>query len=70
MSPAAKTLPVSRAATAQLVLGCTACPHLWLVTESNWTGLESTGCPRCGGWSWLAQLDHGVVPAPRMGEQA
>lgn len=38
-----------------LALVCTACQ---LVYEPDLAAFESgmTGCPRCGGWTWIAQL--------------
>jgi rubredoxin len=37
-------------------LACTACQ---LVYEPDLTSFSTgnTGCPRCGGWTWIAQLD-------------
>ena len=46
----------SRAAEEQEVwLACTACQ---LVYQPDRSAFESgaTGCPRCGGWTWIAQL--------------
>jgi len=39
----------------RVVLACTACE---LVYEPELADFESgnTGCPRCGGWTWFAQL--------------
>jgi hypothetical protein len=41
-------------------LACTACE---LVYEPDLASLTTgnTGCPRCGGWTWIAQL--GTTPA-------
>ena len=38
-----------------VVLACTACQ---LVYQPDLSAFESgrTGCPRCGGWTWIAQL--------------
>jgi len=38
-----------------LKLACTACQ---LVYQPDLAAFESgkTGCPRCGGWTWIAQL--------------
>lgn len=48
MSPASRPLPVVK-------LACTSCQ---LVYEPELADFESgnTGCPRCGGWTWIAQL--------------
>jgi hypothetical protein len=37
-------------------LACTACQ---LVYEPDLASFNTgnTGCPRCGGWTWIAQLD-------------
>jgi ribosomal protein S27AE len=37
-------------------LARTACQHVY---QPDLTDFESgnTGCPRCGGWTWIAQLD-------------
>jgi hypothetical protein len=39
-----------------LTLACTACQ---LVYEPDLAafGTGTTGCPRCSGWTWIAQLD-------------
>jgi hypothetical protein len=39
-------------------LACTACQ---LVYEPDLVdfGTGNTGCPRCGGWTWIAQLANG-----------
>jgi hypothetical protein len=41
-----------------LRLACTACQ---LVYQPDLSAFESgaTGCPRCGGWTWIAQLGAG-----------
>lgn len=48
MSPAPRPLPVVK-------LACTSCQ---LVYEPELADFESgnTGCPRCDGWTWIAQL--------------
>lgn len=48
MNPAPAPLPVVK-------LACTGCQ---LVYEPELADFESgnTGCPRCGGWTWIAQL--------------
>lgn len=61
------TPPTGAAALAELLLVCSACGHLWSVTAGEWDGLGATGCPRCGGWTWLAQLSYDAIPAQRGG---
>jgi hypothetical protein len=41
-----------------VVLACTACPWVY---QPDRAAFESgmTGCPRCGGWTWIAQLGTG-----------
>lgn len=46
------------------VLGCTGCQHLFIPTAVAWSDLASTGCPRCGGWTWLASLSDPAMPDP------
>jgi hypothetical protein len=43
-------------------LACTACQ---LVYEPDLAGFGTgnTGCPRCGGWTWIAQLGSGEQSA-------
>ena len=45
----------SPARVAVVVLACTACQ---LVYEPNLAAFDTgnTGCPRCGGWTWIAYL--------------
>jgi hypothetical protein len=39
-------------------LACTACQLVYEPDPADFdTG--NTGCPRCGGWSWIAQLGNG-----------
>ena len=48
-----------------ITLACSSCQ---LVYTPDPTAFDNgnTGCPQCGGWTWIAQL----VPAPRdSGEQ-
>jgi hypothetical protein len=49
-------------------LACTACQ---LVYEPDLAAFDigNTGCPRCGGWTWIAQMgaspcDHAPLTAP------
>ncbi|MCA1696286.1 MAG: hypothetical protein LC749_17075 [Actinobacteria bacterium] len=37
-------------------LACTACQHVYESDLADF-GSGNTGCPRCGGWTWIAQLD-------------
>jgi hypothetical protein len=46
-----------------LVLVCTACELVYQPHPTAFT-TGSTGCPRCGGWTWIAQLDPTGCPAP------
>jgi hypothetical protein len=41
-----------------VVLACTACRWVY---QPDRAAFESgmTGCPRCGGWTWIAQLGTG-----------
>jgi hypothetical protein len=36
-------------------LACTACQLVYQPDPAAF-GTGSTGCPRCGGWTWIAQL--------------
>jgi hypothetical protein len=36
-------------------LACTACQLVWEPDLAAF-GTGNTGCPRCGGWTWIAQL--------------
>jgi hypothetical protein len=38
---------------APVVVCCTECRHVY--QPSVRAALESTGCERCGGWTWIAQ---------------
>jgi hypothetical protein len=51
-----------------VTLACTACQ---LVYEPDLAafGTGKTGCPRCGGWTWIAQLGTAERPAPGAGLQ-
>ncbi|MDQ3827686.1 MAG: hypothetical protein M3319_08540 [Actinomycetota bacterium] len=42
-----------------VVLVCTACQHTWepdLVDPTDRSEATSTGCPLCGGWTWIGQI--------------
>lgn len=43
------------AETARVVLACTTCEHVYEPDLDTWDGGE-TGCPRCGGWTFIAEL--------------
>ena len=46
----------SDAKVASVVLVCTACQHTWepdLLDPNDRVALASTGCPLCGGWTWI-----------------
>jgi hypothetical protein len=36
-------------------LACTACQLVWEPDVADF-GTGNTGCPRCNGWTWIAQL--------------
>jgi rubredoxin len=36
-------------------LACTACQFIYEPDPAAF-GTGNTGCPRCGGWTWVAQL--------------
>jgi hypothetical protein len=48
-----------------VVLVCTPCQHTWepdLLDPADRSEAASTGCPLCGGWTWIGQIaepDHG-----------
>ena len=50
-----------------VVLVCTACQHIWepdLLDPADRVEAASTGCPLCGGWTWIGQIaepSHGRV---------
>jgi hypothetical protein len=39
-------------------LACTACQLVWEPELADF-GTGRTGCPRCNGWTWIAQLGTG-----------
>jgi hypothetical protein len=44
--------------------------HRTRSAAEQWTDLTATGCPRCGGWTWLASTDvHDLIPTPRTAEE-
>ncbi len=38
-----------------VVLACTTCQHVYTPDPADFAG-GRTGCPLCGGWTWIAQL--------------
>ena len=50
-------------------LACTSCQ---LVYQPDPSAFESgaTGCPRCGGWTWIAQLGSPDPTTPEKGHAA
>ncbi|PZS37495.1 MAG: hypothetical protein DLM62_18945 [Pseudonocardiales bacterium] len=45
-----------------IVLACTACQLVYTPDPAAF-GTGNTGCPRCGGWTWIAELaPHGGRP--------
>lgn len=49
-------------------LACTACQHVYEPDLANFRSGD-TGCPRCGGWTWIAQLGT-AEPAVTSNDQA
>jgi len=39
----------------RVVLGCTGCEHVYEPDLDAWVRAD-TGCPRCGGWTFIAEL--------------
>lgn len=43
-----------------VLLVCTECDHAWEVSSGEVVGESaaagSTGCPLCGGWTWVGEL--------------
>lgn len=56
---------MSRDQDTGVVLACDTCQHTWEPDPDDFdTG--QTGCPRCGGWTWLAELaEPATVADPR-----
>lgn len=52
---------MSLAGYQRVVLACTSCQHTF--EPALGAELAQTGCERCGGWTWIAQLDP-PGPAP------
>ena len=49
----------SPAAVAVVLLACTSCQLVYQPDAADF-GTGTTGCPRCSGWTWIAQL--GTAP--------
>lgn len=48
-----------------VVLACDTCQHVWEPTLQDF-GTGNTGCPLCGGWTWIVELaEPDPIPAPR-----
>jgi hypothetical protein len=45
-----------------LALACTTCELLYEPDPTAF-GTGTTGCPRCGGWTWIAQLGSAACPS-------
>ena len=46
--------------TPVVTLACSSCQHVYPLEPAAF-GTGNTGCPRCGGWTWIVRLDHGDV---------
>ena len=38
------------------LLVCCGCEHAWEPDLTEPGELSGTGCPRCGGWTWLGEI--------------
>lgn len=54
---------VNASEPAQVVVCCTECRHLF--QPSLEAALRSSGCERCGGWTWIAQSGPIDLPEQR-----
>lgn len=48
-----------QSAVARVVLICSSCELAWepdLLAVDEQAAAMSSGCPRCGGWTWLGEL--------------
>ena len=58
----------AHACMASVVLVCTTCQHTWepnLLDQTDRSEAASTGCPLCGGWTWIGQITepgHSLLP--------
>jgi ribosomal protein S27AE len=41
---------------ARVVLACTSCEHVYEPDLDTFDGGDHTGCPRCGDWTFIAEL--------------
>lgn len=48
--------PPADPAALRMVLCCTACQRAWQPAATTWDELSSSGCPDCGGWTWIGEL--------------
>lgn len=55
------TQPTNPRQLAPVVLCCTDCGHIF--QPDLLAQLSSTGCERCGGWTWIAQTNPPDLPA-------
>lgn len=63
-------MDLSRGTAAPTVLlGCTACSRMWAPTCADGSPDTPTGCPRCGGWTWLVTIAAHAVPQHREPEE-
>ena len=52
MSEPTTTTPVPP----RYVIICHGCEHAWEPDLTEPAELAATGCPRCGGWTWLGEI--------------
>ena len=57
------TAPRTGPLTARVVLTCQSCQDAWEPDLTDPAALDAaqTGCPRCGGWTWMGEItepDH------------
>jgi hypothetical protein len=70
-SPAAAQLSAAVAAAGgiplprfpEVTLGCNTCQHLWQPSFEDWES-GRTGCPRCGGWTFLVSVGPATPSGP------
>lgn len=43
-------------APARVVVCCTPCQRAWKPDPRGWPEPVATGCPDCGGWTWIGEL--------------
>jgi len=44
-----------------VTLACTSCQLVYQPVSADF-GSGNTGCPRCGGWTWIAELNNAKAP--------